>query len=68
LIVLRFYQELKLEEIAGVLDIPLGTVKSRLYQCLSELHRLLADRYGEDAGQSGGMNRQARTKGKGGYA
>lgn len=68
LIVLRFYQELKLEEIAGVLDIPLGTVKSRLYQCLTELERLLADRYGEEAGQSGRMNRQARTSGKGGYA
>lgn len=42
-IVLRFYQELKLEEIAGILDIPLSTVKSRLYHSLGELHRLLQE-------------------------
>jgi RNA polymerase sigma-70 factor (ECF subfamily) len=41
LVVLRFYQELKLDEIARTLDIPLSTVKSRLYQSLAELHRLL---------------------------
>ncbi|MDF2671141.1 MAG: polymerase sigma factor [Paenibacillus sp.] len=43
LIVLRFYQELKLDEIAHILDIPLSTVKSRLYHCLGELHRLLKE-------------------------
>jgi RNA polymerase sigma factor (sigma-70 family) len=41
LIVLRFYQELKLEEIALVLDVPLSTVKTRLYQTLRELQRML---------------------------
>jgi RNA polymerase sigma factor (sigma-70 family) len=43
LIVLRFYQELKLEEIARVLELPLSTVKSRLYQSLGELHRYLME-------------------------
>lgn len=43
LIVLRFYQELKLEEIGRILEIPLSTVKSRLYQSLGELNRLLQE-------------------------
>lgn len=35
---LRFYQELSLEEIACTLEIPLGTVKSRLHYALKGLH------------------------------
>jgi RNA polymerase sigma-70 factor, ECF subfamily len=35
--VLRFYEELSLEEIAGVTRAPLSTVKSRLYRGLAAL-------------------------------
>lgn len=38
-VVLRFYQELKLEEIAEVLGIPLGTAKSRLHYAFKELRK-----------------------------
>lgn len=55
LIVLRFYQELKLEEIARILELPLSTVKSRLYQSLGELHRFLND--GEWAAEQAGAGR-----------
>lgn len=37
IVILRFYQELKLEEIAELLDAPLGTVKSRLYRAFRRL-------------------------------
>lgn len=37
LIVMRFYQDLKLEEIADIMQIPLSTVKSRLYKILKLL-------------------------------
>ncbi len=40
-LLLRFQEDLKLEEIAAVLDAPLGTVKSRIYRGLQELRRLL---------------------------
>lgn len=36
-LVLRFYEELSLEEIAGVTRVPLSTVKSRLYRGLASL-------------------------------
>lgn len=36
-LVLRFYEELSLEEIAGVTRVPLSTVKSRLYRGLAAL-------------------------------
>lgn len=42
LMILRFYQELKLEEIADILDIPLSTVKSRLYYGIKQLNRMLS--------------------------
>jgi RNA polymerase sigma factor (sigma-70 family) len=62
-IVLRFYQELKLDEIAGILDIPLSTVKSRLYHSLGELQRLLVDETpGEGGGEGDGMAVTARRK------
>ncbi len=40
-LVLRFQEDLKLEEIGAVANIPLSTVKSRLYRGLSELRNLL---------------------------
>jgi RNA polymerase sigma factor (sigma-70 family) len=35
-LVLRFYHDLKLREIAEIVDAPLGTVKSRLYHALKQ--------------------------------
>lgn len=42
-LVLRYYQDLKLEEIALVLQIPLGTVKSRLSTALHYLKKMLIE-------------------------
>lgn len=41
IIVLRFFEDLKLEEIAAILDLPLSTVKSRLYKGLKVLRNLM---------------------------
>lgn len=41
-LILRFYQDLKLEEIAEVTHTPLGTVKSRLFHALKGLKGFLA--------------------------
>lgn len=46
IIVLRYYQDCSLEEIAGVLNIPLGTVKSRHHHALKQLRRRLQDEHG----------------------
>lgn len=43
-IILRFYEELKLDEIAVILNIPLGTVKSRLSNGLHNLKKLFKER------------------------
>lgn len=41
-LVLRYYQDLKVDEIARVLGVPSGTVKSRLFGAMEKLkHRLL---------------------------
>jgi len=40
-LVLRHYECLKFREIAEVLDIPEGTVKSRMAEALDQLHRIL---------------------------
>ena len=40
-VVLRHYEGLKFREIAELLDIPEGTVKSRMAEALSQLHDLL---------------------------
>ena len=50
-LVLRFQEEMRLEEIAGVLSAPVSTVKSRLYRGLEALRGALA---GPVAGASGG--------------
>jgi RNA polymerase sigma-70 factor (ECF subfamily) len=41
-LILRFYHDLKLEEIAEVTSMPLGTVKSRLFHALKGLKGFLA--------------------------
>ena len=54
-LVLRFYEELSLEEIAGLTRAPLSTVKSRLYRGLAALkpqvEQLRASRHLAEAGQ-----------------
>jgi RNA polymerase sigma-70 factor, ECF subfamily len=42
ILVLRFYHDLKLEEIAEILSIPLSTVKTRLYRALKMARQKLA--------------------------
>ena len=41
-LILRFYHDMKLEEIAAITDAPLGTVKSRLFHALKGAKRFLA--------------------------
>jgi RNA polymerase sigma-70 factor, ECF subfamily len=43
-IALRFEEELKLEEIAAVLSLPMGTVKTRVHRALKSLRIILARR------------------------
>src|SRR5262249_34839130 len=42
-LLLRFYSDMSLQEIAGTLEIPLGTVKSRLSVGLRRLREVLRD-------------------------
>jgi RNA polymerase sigma-70 factor (ECF subfamily) len=50
-VILRFQEEMQLEEIAGVLSIPVSTVKSRLYRGLEALRGAMS---GLPAGGQGG--------------
>lgn len=45
---LRFFQDMKLEEIAQVTDTNLNTVKSRLYKSLRRLRELTGEEYAYD--------------------
>ena len=47
-VVLRFYEDLSLADIATQLDLPLGTVKSHLHRGLSTLRTLLTDELAEE--------------------
>ncbi len=46
-ITLRFEEEMRIEEIAGVLELPAGTVKTRLHRAMKALRELLEKRFGE---------------------
>jgi RNA polymerase sigma-70 factor, ECF subfamily len=46
-VLLRHYENLKFREIAEVLGIPEGTVKSRMAEALTQLHRMLCPTFGE---------------------
>jgi RNA polymerase sigma factor (sigma-70 family) len=48
IVILRFYQDLKLIEIAEVLNLPLGTVKSRLFHALKQLKKQLTEKESEE--------------------
>lgn len=43
LLALRFFADLQLDEIAELLDVPVGTVKSRLHRTLQHLRRLIEE-------------------------
>lgn len=47
IVILRFYQELKLKEIADILELPTGTVKSRLFHALKQLKKTLSSEESE---------------------
>ena len=42
-VVLRYFMDLSQDEIAGVLDVPVGTVKSRLFRGRRQLQKVLYD-------------------------
>jgi RNA polymerase sigma-70 factor (ECF subfamily) len=42
-LVLRFSEHLQYDEVAEALEIPLGTVKSRLFHALASLRQMMAD-------------------------
>ena len=43
-LILRHYQDLSYEEIGGILDCPVGTVKSRIHYALTHLRQALVKR------------------------
>jgi RNA polymerase sigma-70 factor (ECF subfamily) len=47
-VVLRFYEDLSLAEVAEQLELPLGTVKSHLHRAIASLRSLLADELAEE--------------------
>lgn len=51
IVILRYYHELKLEDIADIMGMPLSTLKSRLYQSLKKLAQLLQAKEGSDDGR-----------------
>lgn len=50
-LLLRFYEELSLEEIARITRAPLSTVKSRLYRGLAAVRPMMADHEAQEAGR-----------------
>lgn len=62
IIILRFFQELKLHEIADIVDLTLSGVKSHLYQALKKLKRRYDEKPSGDAGRSKGGTVHAQFK------
>ncbi|MBZ5532961.1 MAG: sigma-70 family RNA polymerase sigma factor [Acidobacteriia bacterium] len=52
LLTLRFEEEMKLDEIAEILALPLGTVKTRLHRALRSLQKSLCTEPGKQSGQT----------------
>ena len=59
-VVLRHYQGLKLREIAEVLDVPEGTVNSRMAEALSQLTRLLEPEFPNQKAKRSNAERRNR--------
>ena len=43
IVMLKYFEDKKLEEIAQILDENLSTVKSRLYRCMKKLRGMLSE-------------------------
>ena len=43
IIILRFFEDLKIEQISSILDINVSTVKSKLYRCLKKLEGIMKE-------------------------
>lgn len=62
IVILRFYQDLKLKEIAEILDIPLGTVKSNLFHALKKLKGILSKEMEKEAESNEGTSASERPR------
>ena len=47
IVILKYFEDKKLEEIAEILDENVSTIKSRLYRCMKKLRSSLADEDGD---------------------
>jgi RNA polymerase sigma-70 factor (ECF subfamily) len=61
-LVLRHYESLKITKIAEVLEIPEGTVNSRLAEALARLSRLLEPQLAQDRGSRTEARKQIQPK------
>ena len=61
-VVLRHYEGLKFRQIADVLDIPEGTVKSRMVEALNQLHRTLSRELTQPRGEEGELCKNRKPK------
>ena len=52
IVILRFFEDMKLEEIAEILNENLNTVKSRLYRSIKKLRTVLADKQEQETEQN----------------
>jgi len=65
-LVLRHYEELKFREIAAVLELPEGTVKSRMAEALTQMGRLLQTEFTDPSASSLKSRPQSNPKSQGG--